>query len=169
MAAIRLGASPDGTLTYQVDHAASELPPVRGRDILAAWGLAREAASSAAWDSARAFRFRNRESGWTDLRLDDRDAQCWAGAVDRALGLQTQYGLSVCLRLLALIDLLASLPWLARRAALGRCGGEPHSALLRLAAESALTDDARFDAARFHACLESLPAPAGLKGVSDDR
>ena len=168
MASIELGAASDGTLTYQIDHAASELPPVRGRDILAAWEMAREAARSAAWDTARAFRFRSQQSGWTDLTLDDRDAQCWAGAVDRSLGLQTGYGLSVCLRLLALVDLIARSPWLSQLAPLGQCGADPHPALLRLAAEAALTDDARFDETRFYARLKSLPAAAGAKGAFDD-
>ena len=166
--AIHLGAAADGTLTYQIDHAASELPPVRGRDILAAWDLARDAARHAAWDRARAFRFRGSESGWTDLKIDDRDAQCWAGAVDRSLGLQTGHGLSVCLRLLALVDLLARAPRLSHLAAIGQCGADPHPALLSLAAEAALTDDARFDETRFHAHLKSLPAPAGSRGVFDD-
>ena len=167
-AGIQLGAEADGTLTYRVDHAASELPPVRGRDILAAWHLAREAARHAAWDRARAFRFRSGESGWTNLTLDDPDAQCWAGAVDRSLGLQTGYGLSVCLRLLALVDLLGRSPSLARLAALGRSGADPHPALLRLAAEAALTDEARFDETRFHARLQHLPVPVGVRGGCDE-
>ncbi len=169
MASIHLGAASDGTLTYQIDHAASELPPVRGRDILAAWDLARDAARNAAWDQARAFRFRSPDSGWTDLKLDDRDAQCWAGAVDRSMGLQTGYGLSVCLRLLALVDLLARSPWLSQLVSLGHRGADPHPALLRLAAEVCLTDDARFDEPRFYARLKTLPATAGLKGACDDR
>ncbi len=161
MASINLGAGPDGTLTYMVDHAASDLPPVRGRDILAAWDLARDAARRSAWDQARAFRFRSTDDGWTGLTLDDRDARCWAGAVDRALGLQTGYGLSVCLRLLALVDLLSRAPWLARFVALDRCGAELHPNLVRLAAEARLTDDARFDERGFHAGLHSRTALPG--------
>jgi hypothetical protein len=155
MASIEIRAESDGTLTYQVDHAASELPPVRGRDILAAWDVARTAARDAAWDQARAFRFRSGERGWTDMRLADRDAQCWAGAVDRTIGLQTGHGLSVCLRLLALVDLLARSPSIAGLVELDKHGAQLHPDLLRHAAEAALTEDARFDESGFRARLRA--------------
>ncbi len=158
---IQVGATPDGTLTYLIDHAPGDLPPVRGRDLLAAWDLAREAAHRAAWSTTRAFRFRRPDGGWTDLALHDADAQCWAGAVDQSVGMNSGYGLSVCLRLLALVDLLARAPWAAGLMQLDRRGAELHPALLRLAAETRLTDDARFDETGFRASLQVLPhAPA---------
>lgn len=162
---IQVGATSDGTLTYFIDHTPGDLPPVRGRDLLAAWDLARDAANQAAWSTARAFRFRRPDGGWTDLALRDADAQCWAGAVDSAVGMQTGYGLSVCLRLLALVDLLARAPWAAGLMQLGRHGAELHPALLRLAAETRLTDDARFDEPGFRACLQVLPGPSRETGV----
>ncbi len=160
MVEISLGAAPDGTLTYVMDDAPSTLPAVRGRDILAAWDLARDAARGAAWGSARIFRFRRADGGWTVLTLRDRDARCWAGAVDRAVGMQTGYGLSVCLRLLALVDLLARAPWAVRLVALDKPQAALHPALLRLAAESRLTDDAAFDDACFQARLPTLAGSA---------
>jgi hypothetical protein len=158
---ITTGAAADGTLTYFVDRAPSELPAVRGRDLLLAWEMARDAAHRAAWSTARAFRFQRPDGSWTDLALRDPDARCWAGAVDRAVGMQTGYGLSVCLRLLALVDLLARAPWAAGLVDLDPAGAELHPALLRLAAETRLTDDAGFDEPGFRTRLQSLPAMAG--------
>jgi len=151
---VLLEAAPDGTLVYVVDHAASALPAVRGRDILAAWDSAREAARCRAWDDARAFRLRDADGNWTSLRVQDPDARCWAGAVDRALGIRTIYGVSVCLRLLALVNLLARAPWAAGLVTLDAGCAEIDPALLRLAAEARLTDDARFDEARLRARLQ---------------
>jgi hypothetical protein len=167
MSRVRIGSAEDGTLTYVIDHAPSELPAVRGRDLEAAWEVARDAANRAAWSVGRAFRFRAKDGGWTDLALHDADARCWAGAVDRAVGMQTAYGLSVCLRLLALIELLARTPWtaglidLSHEAAL-------HPALLRLAAEARLTDDATFDEHGFKKTLQTLPpsgSPSGARNA----
>jgi hypothetical protein len=161
---IQVRAAEDGTLTYLVDHPPGELPAVRGRDLQAAWDLAREAAQRAAWSTARLFRFRRADGSWTDLAIADRDARCWAGAVDQAVGMQTGYGLSVCLRLLALVDLLGRATWLSGLVALDRRGARLHPALLRLAAETRLNDDARFDEGGFRRRLEALPSPAPFAG-----
>jgi hypothetical protein len=167
---IEVGAADDGTLTYLVDRAPSELPPVSGRDLLAAWQVAREAAHRAAWSTGRAFRFRRADGGWTDLALHDQDARCWAGAVDRAVGMETGYGLSVCLRLLALVDLLARAPWTAPLIEIAPQGADLHPALVRLAAQTRLTDEASFDESGFRARLQTMPprgpaAACGSKGV----
>jgi len=159
---IQTAASQDGTLTYLIDHSPADLPTVRGRDLMLAWDLARDAAHRAAWGTARAFRFRRADGSCTDLALHDRDARCWAGAVDRAVGIESFYGLSVCLRLLALVDLLARAPWAARLIDLADGSAALHPALLRLAAETRLTEDARFDESGFRLCLQSLPAGPGL-------
>ena len=110
----------DGTLTYLVDLPPEALPPVRGRDLEAAWDAAREAAGAAMWGAARLFRFRRADGSFTDLALADPDACCWAGAVEDSVGMGTSYGLSLCLRLLALVDLLARAPWAAGLCILGR-------------------------------------------------
>ncbi len=138
--AILTEAAADGSLTTLVDHPLAELPAVRGRDILAAWEAATEAARNARRGQKRFFRFRTKEGGWTRLELRDADAACWAGAVDRSHGIDTVYGLAVFLRLLALIDLLA-----AARLAVPRGPVEVPPALLRLAAEARLTDDMALD------------------------
>ncbi len=165
MPSIQVAAAEDGTLTYLVDVTPGELPAVRGRDLEAAWEVAREGARGRVWSTRRAFRFRREDGGWTELALRDADAQCWAGAVDRALGMRTGYGLSVCLRLLALVELLGRAPWAAGLVRLDGRGAELHPALLRLAAEARLTDDASFDETGFRACLRATPGLLSGTGV----
>ena len=148
MTGITLAASEDGVLTYEVRHGLAELPPVPSRQLQAAWEVARDAARGCVWDEERAFRFTSQDGGWTGLRLHDPHARCWAGAIDRAVGLRTLTGLSICLRLLALIDLLAAEDWAARLVRLDAGGARLDPALLRLAAELPLTEEARFDTAR---------------------
>jgi hypothetical protein len=69
------------------------------------------------------------------------------------VGIADASGLSLCLRLLALIDLLARAPWARSLLHLARDGAEFHPALLRTAASQPLTRDARFDEAGFQARL----------------
>ncbi|MGI4950656.1 MAG: hypothetical protein ACRYGM_02535 [Janthinobacterium lividum] len=160
--AIQVGQAPDGTLTYLVDRPLAALPPVRSRDLAAAWDSARAAAIETLWGAARRFRFRRGDGSFADLELQDRDARCWAEAVEITTGLQTPYGLALCLRLLALVDLLAHASWTASLCRVRRGGAELHPALLRMAASAELTDDACFDETGFRAGLALLSAnPAG--------
>ena len=156
MPAIEVAATANGTLTYLIHGAPPALPPVRRRDLQAAWDQARDAALRHDPAPRRAFRFARDDGTITDLALSDPDASCWAGAVDRTLGIASPYGLSVCLRLLALVDLLVA-PWARGLFALRRGGAELHPALLRLAAAAKLTEDARFDQTAFRAELNPLP------------
>lgn len=87
------------------------------------------------------------------LELADPDARCWAGAVDTTVGIHTRYGLSLCLRLLALVDLLARAGWASGVLRFAPDGAELHPALLRAAASVPLTAEARFDEAGFRAFL----------------
>jgi hypothetical protein len=157
---IQMQAAPDGTLTYLVAHTPAELPAVRGHDLIEAWHAAREAARHRAWGEARAFRFVDHDGNPTDIALRDADARCWASAVDRTAGLTTLYGMSLCLRLLALVDLLASARWAARLVDIDSEGAAVDPALLRLAAAARLNQDARFDEAGFRARLANLCLPA---------
>jgi hypothetical protein len=68
--------------------------------------------------------------------------------------METSYGLAVCLRLLALIDLLARSPWAHDMVDLSR-EAKLHPTLLRLAAEARLTDEAGFDSYGFQQSLRS--------------
>lgn len=139
--AIHIGQGEDGTITYLVALAPDALPPVRGRDLAAAWDAARDAAINACWGARRRFRF----AGRLDLALADREARCWASAVDSTVGLGTSYGISLMVRLLALIDLLSRAPWAAGLFVLRRDGAELHPALLRAVSACRLTPDARLD------------------------
>jgi hypothetical protein len=150
---VRVGAASDGSVTYLVDVPPEALPPVRGRDLAVAWEAAREAALSAQWGVVRGFRFRRQDGSYTDLALFDADASCWAGAVDGTVGMHTSYGLSLCLRLLALIDLLGRARWESGLFRIGRTGADLHPSLLRTAASTPLTADARFDETGFRVRL----------------
>jgi hypothetical protein len=68
--------------------------------------------------------------------------------------------LSLCLRLLALIDLLTRARWAGGLLHLAADGAELHPALVRAAATMPLTAEARFDEAQFRARLGTLFGPA---------
>ena len=159
---VRVGQSPDGTFTYVVSQSPDTLPAVRGRDLEAAWDAARQAALADNWGAPRAFRFRRDDGTTTDLALADADARCWANAVDRMASMGTSYGLSIFLRLLALVDLLARVKWAMNLIHLARDGADLHPLLLRAAASVQLTVDARFDAEAFRARLGPLAADFAL-------
>jgi hypothetical protein len=158
---IEMRTAPDGTLTYLVDVPPESLPPVRLRDLSAAWDAARAGAIAERWGPPRLFRFQRRQGEPTDLALADQDACCWAEAVDRTLGMRTPYGMSVCLRLLALVDLLSQARWAAPMVALERDGARLQAPLLSAAARLALTPEARFDQTGFRTEIlgHALPAP----------
>ena len=164
---IRVGTSPDGSVTYLVTVPPEALPPVGKRDLELAWHAARRAALGQRWGEVRAFRFIRPDGTHTDLALSDPDAACWVAAVDLMAGLDTSHGLSLCLRLLALIELLVRAPWTRRLLTLDRGGADLHPALLRTAAALPLTREARFDEVGFRLRLSryvaglALDAPPG--------
>jgi hypothetical protein len=170
---IRVGGGPDGLMTYLIDLPPEALPSVCKRDLERAWYAAREAALAERQGAVRGFRFNRPDGSHTDLALADRDARCWVGAVDRTVGIANAPGLSLCLRLLALIDLLARAPWARSLFHLARDGAEFHPALLRAAASQPLTRDARFDEAGFQArlsrCVSGLQieAPQAAQRLSE--
>jgi hypothetical protein len=166
--AVSVAMLQDGTTGYLVALPPEELPPVRVRDLEAAWDASREAACRDAWDVPRLFRFRRLDAASdTELALADPDACCWAGAVDRTLGLASAYGISVCLRLLGLIDLLASEPWARAWFCVRRDGARIDPALLRAAAALPLNVHGRLDETRLRARLPDYQRrAAALIGVS---
>ncbi len=146
-APISLGATRAGALLYRVALDPSELPSVRARDLEAAWHGAREAAiASRTGASALAFRFAPRDGGpGTDLVLADVDALCWAASVDAHARLTTRFGLSVLLRLLGLVDLIARAGWAASLCVFRGDGADLDRRLLEAAARLPLTSDGRLD------------------------
>ncbi len=145
-------------MTYLVDVPPEALPSVTSRDLERAWYAAREAALAQHWGVVRGFRFRRPDGSHTDLGLADRDARCWVGAVDMTVGIQTSHGLSICLRLLALVDLLARAHWARPLCRIAHDGAELHPALLRTAATHPLTPEARFDETGFRVRLSRFIA-----------
>ena len=83
--------------------------------------------------------------------------------MDGTVGMGSSYGLSLCLRLLALVDLLATARWASHLFSLRRDGAEIEPSLLHAAATLPLTRDARFDEIGFRANVAQarLPAPCG--------
>jgi len=172
---IRVGGHPDGLITYLVDLPPEALPSVCKRDLERAWYAAREAALAERQGAVRGFRFNRPDGSHTDLALADNDARCWVAGVDRSVGIANASGLSLCLRLLALIDLLARAPWTRSLFHLARDGAEFHPALLRTAASLPLTRDARFDEAGFRTRLSrfvsgfQIEAPQAVQRLSGAR
>jgi hypothetical protein len=168
-AAIRVTTLADGARAYAIEGSPRTLPPVTRRDLDLAWQDARQAALAGRWDVVRGFRFRRADGSAIDLALADRDARCWAGAVDGRVGLHTSYGLSLLLRLLALVDLLARAPWsrlLCRLSPGGpRDGAALDARLLAAAACAELTDDARFDETTLRARV--IPVALGASGPAN--
>jgi len=166
---IRVGTSPDGSVTYLVAVPPEALPPVGKRDLELAWHTARRAALGQRWGVVRGFRFNRPDGTHTDLALADPDAACWVAAIDGAVGIGTSHGMSLCLRLLALIELLAHAAWARPLFKLDRGGADLHPALLRTAATIPLTREARFDEVSFRTRLDryvagfALPAPTATR------
>ncbi len=148
---------PDHVL-YRVALAPAAMPPVPVRELEAAWDAARAHSLSADWGAQRSFRFQPADGRITDLDVTDRDARCWAGAVDRMAGLATLSGVSLCLRLLALVHLVATAPWAKTYLSSKRDGTRIDRALMRAAARADLTDDARFDEASLRRNLPERPS-----------
>jgi hypothetical protein len=158
-------------LVYRVTLPPEAMPPVPIRALEQAWDAARAASlAQASLSQARAahrrFRFLGPDGKIADFELDDRDARCWAGAVDRVAGLATLPGISLFLRLLALIDLMATAPWAFGFMTPKRDGARLDRALLRAAARADLTEEARFDEASLRRVLPDRPAHQPLTGVS---
>lgn len=159
--AIVLCTTHTGALRYEVKVPPERLPGVAGRDLLAAWDAAREAASAEAWGEPCAVAFHRADGAMTELVIADADARCWAAAVDATVGLASLYGMAVCFRLLALIELMATAPWARGLFAVSADGTDIHPALIGAAARFPLAADARFDHAALRASLASaLPQRA---------
>ena len=158
---IRVARAPDGVLAYAIPLPPESLPAVAPRDLEAAWDSARAAAAAERWGPPRRLLFRRPDGSAQELLLADADAACWAEAVDAAHDLGTLGGLSLCLRLLALVEVMTRAPWLRGLYSLGAEGIELHPALLRAAAAMPLDGAARFDETGLRRLL-SRPIPSGV-------
>lgn len=138
---IRVALSEDGVLHYAVPGTPESLPPVSPRALTLAWEAARAAAAAESWGPHRTLVFQDGPV----LSLADADAACWAEAVDQAFSLSTVAGVALCLRLLALVELLGRARWMSGLYAIATDGIELHPALLSAAATQRLDAAARFD------------------------
>ncbi|WP_431269632.1 hypothetical protein [Dankookia sp. P2] len=137
-------------------------------DLLAAWSLARRAAALELWGPPRLLRFDRPDGEATEIAIADADAGCWAEAIDEGYGLQTLPGLALCLRLLALVEILARVPALAPLFDVTPEGIELHPALLDAAATLPLDAGARFDEAAISASIVA-PTPARCRRPAPHR
>jgi hypothetical protein len=154
---IQIAVSSEGALHYAIPCRPESLPPVSPHALSLAWDAARAAAAAEAWGPHRTLVFRDGPV----LVLADADAACWAEAVDRAVGLESLSGLALCLRLLALVELLARARWMSSLFAIAADGIELHPALLSAAATEALDAAARFDESGMKRLLSNRIAGAG--------
>lgn len=149
---IRVAEDASGALAYAIPCPPETLPAVTPQALLAAWQAARARAAAGHWGPPRTLMFQRGDAEPIVLAIADRDARCWAEAVDRDAGLATLRGLAVCLRLLALVEVLAragfgrDASWLVGLFEVTPEGIELHPALLRAAAALPLDSSARFDA-----------------------
>jgi len=162
--AIRVAEDPEGGLAYAVPCPPEALPAVPPRALGAAWRAAHDRARAGAWGPPRTLIFARGDAPPSTLALADRDACAWAEAVDRDADLATLGGLALCLRLLALVEVMARAAWLRPLYALGPEGAELHPALLGAAATLPLDGAARFDAEALRGLLSGrLAAPLAAR------
>lgn len=145
-----------GALAYLVPVSPERLPAVQPGDLLRAWNVARSGAVQREWGAPRFFRFaRPQGQEPTEIAIADRDAGAWTEALDRAFGLDTLTGLSLCLRLLALVEVLTRAAHLLEPFFdVSPAGVDLHPSLLAAAAALPLDPAARFDEA---ALMDRLP------------
>lgn len=156
---IRVAGSADGSLTYAIPVPPEAMPAVTPTELLSAWDAARARAHAGGWGPPREMLFRRADGGATRLAIADRDARSWAEAVDQRRDLSSLGGLSLCLRLLALVEVMGRSAWLAGLFSVTADGVELHPALLRAAATMPLDSGARFDAEALRGLLSrALPA-----------
>jgi len=144
MLKIAVSQEPDGLTAYAVGGPPASLPEVPPAALFAVWESARAAAAGGRWGTPRRLVFAT-AAGPMSILLADRDACCWAAAVDRSEDLGTPRGMALCLRLLALVDAMGRLPAGHGLFTLSADGADLHPALLRAAARLRLDAAARFD------------------------
>ncbi len=157
MAAIRTEYGPAGEILHLVPYPPEDLPPVTKRDLEQAWETAsadaRAPGRRAADARTRLIRFAGPAQAPLDLALTDRDAASWASAIDGLADLSTAHGISICLRVLALVELMGRSVWARDWFKLGRAGLDFHPALLQAAALSPLTATGGFAETALRALL----------------
>lgn len=167
---IRVVPEAGGCLTYAVRGMPGGLPAVPPAALLVAWQAAHRHAAAGQAGPPRRLLFLREDGEATAIAIADRDARSWAEAVDRAADLGTRRGLALCLRLLALVEVMTRSTWLAGLFDVTAEGVDLHPALLRAAATMPLDAGARFDAAALRGLLSrSLPVRAPARAGAPAR
>jgi hypothetical protein len=159
---IRVARTETGAIAYLVPVPPERLPAVPPGDLLRAWNVARHGAVERQWGAPRFLRFAQhggREP--TEIAIADPDAGAWTEAIDQAFGLESLTGLSLCLRLLALVEVLTRAASLEPFFDVTPAGVDLHPSLLAAAAASPLDPAARFDVAVLMERLPFRTPPAG--------
>ena len=147
---------PSGEVLHLIPFSPAALPSVSGSHLERAWDAAHAAARDARpWrpPTRHGFCFRHPGAEPLDLLLADRDAASWTDGVETVADLSSAYGISLCLRLLALVALMASAAWLRPWFSLGGGGIAIHPTLLRAAALAPLTPTGAFAETSLRALL----------------
>jgi hypothetical protein len=152
-AEIRTEYGAHGEILHLVPFAPPGLPPVTRRHLEQAWDAARAAAIAARAARIHGFRFTAGDTPPVELLLADRDAASWTSGVERIADLSTAYGISLCLRLLALVTLMGSVEWAKPWFSVQRAGTRIHPALLQAAALAPLTPTGGFAETSLQALL----------------
>jgi hypothetical protein len=159
---ISVARTETGAIAYLVPVSPERLPAVPPGDLLRAWNIARHGAVERLWGVPRFLRFAPQgEREPTEIAISDPDAGAWTEAIDRAFGLESLMGLSLCLRLLALVEVLTRAARLEPFFDVTPAGVDLHPSLLAAAAALPLNLDARFDEA---VLMERLPFRAPSEG-----
>jgi len=163
-AKLRTQTTADGKIFRLIPNPPAGLPAVTKRDLEQAWEAAHSAASAPApLTATHGFRFQNGTAAPLDFILTDRDAASWAGGIDNIADLSTAHGVSVCLRLMALVELMSRAVWTRPWFTLTRAGLTFHPALLTAAALTPLTETGGFVETALRALL-----PEPKQGASSE-
>ncbi len=147
---IRFEAGPGGETVVVIGQPPGQLPIVYRRDLERAWEAARKPSPR---PKPRKFRFEPPGEAAFELNIADADALAWVDAVERRIGLSSLYGVSLCLRLLALVALMGSASWARDWFELRREGARIRPELLRAAAMVRLDESGGFDESALQALL----------------
>lgn len=149
---VRTTTLPSGAVRHELPVPPAALPAVPPAALEIAWECAREAAEAGLWGPARLIAF----AGGEEIALTDPDAAAWAEAMARHAGFETLAGLALCLRLLALVEVMGRAPWLRGHFTLRAEGVSFHPALLAAAARAPLDATGRFEESSLRAMLQGM-------------
>lgn len=149
MSTIQLQRLNDGRLMVTAPFGPQNLPPVKSSDLNATWAAASASAESAFYmehGDPEGIVFQSNSGPAVEFAFDDYDALCWATAIHRSFDLTAIRGLSLCFRMLALYQLMATNSWARALFTFDRRNNlKINKALLSAAAITPLLENGSFD------------------------